>query len=431
MGMTITEKILANAAGKSEVKMGEFVWVKVNTLMIHDPCAPGVISYFYEQFGKDAKVWSNEDLVVIPDHFIYTTDQKTNRNIDLMREFSTHQKIKYFYDPGTEKYQGVCHITLSQEGHIRPGDVLIGTDSHTVTGGAFGAFATGVGNTDASFVAGTGEILLKIPASILITFKGEMPNYLSGKDLILTVLKELTMQGATYKSIEFDGDAIDKLPIEERMTICNMGIEAGAKNAIMKPNEITLNYLKDKAKAPYKIFESDPDAEYEKKYVYDVSRLEPMVAKPHSPDNCVPAKELSAQNITRGYIGSCTGGKTSDLVEAAKILNGRRVVVDTYAVPATRKVLEDIITLTINSKSIYHILSEAGVKVSFEPSCAACCGGPPDTFGRLNSKEICISTTNRNFQGRMGNMASEIYLASPQTVAASAVTGRITDPRNL
>lgn len=431
MGMTITEKILAKAANQASVKPGDFVWVQVDTLMIHDPCAPGVIGNFYKEFGAEGKVWSKEDLVIIPDHFIYTADEKSNRNINLMRDFARDHDIPNFYNPGSESYQGVCHVTLAQEGHIRPGDILIGTDSHTVTGGAFGAFATGVGNTDASYVMGTGQILLKVPETIRVTFNGEMPKYLSGKDLILKVLGDLTVQGATYSAIEFDGEVIDNLSVEERMTICNMVIEAGAKNGIMKANAATIEYVKARTNKEFEIFEADADAKYAKHLIYDTKKIAPTVAKPHSPDNYANISELFGQKITRGYIGSCTGGKTSDFVDAAQILKGRKVKVPTYAVPATKKVINEMIEKKIDEKTVYQILIEAGVKLTLEPSCAACCGGPCDTFGRLNQKEICISTTNRNFKGRMGDKDSEIYLASAKVVAASALTGTFTDPRNI
>ncbi|MEN6461569.1 MAG: aconitase/3-isopropylmalate dehydratase large subunit family protein [Syntrophomonas sp.] len=431
MGMTITEKILAKSSGKNYVKPGDFVWANVDTLMIHDPCAPGVIGNFHKELGNTAKIWAKEKLVIIPDHFIYTTDEKANRNLEVMREFAQKQNVKYFYNPGSEFYQGVCHITLAQEGHVRPGNVLIGTDSHTVTGGAFAAFATGVGNTDASYVMATGQILLKVPHTIRVVFKGEMPQHLSGKDLILRLLQDLTVQGATYMAIEFEGSTIDGLSVEERMTICNMSIEAGAKNGIMKVNQTTMDYLNERMAGDYTIFESDKDANYVRTLTYDTSKIEPMVAKPHSPDNCVMANELNDQKVTRAYIGSCTGGKTEDLVAAASILKGRKVKVETYVVPSTKKVISEIINTSINGISVYKILTDAGVKMSLEPSCAACCGGPTDTFGRLNCKEICISTTNRNFRGRMGNQDSEIYLASAKTVAASALIGKITDPRNI
>lgn len=430
MQMNITEKILARAAGQACVQPGEFIWATVDNLMIHDPCAPGVIGNFYKEFGADATVWDKNKVIAIPDHFIYTTDEKANRNINLMREFAQQQDLKYFYNPGSESYEGVCHVTLAQEGHIQPGKVLIGTDSHTVTGGAFGAFATGVGNTDASYVMGTGEIFLRVPETILITFTGTMPSYLSGKDLILKVLQDLTVQGATYMALEFAGDVIENLSVEERMTICNMAIEAGAKNAVMKVNEATLHYLRERTDESLEVVEADAGANYRQRMVYDVSTMEPMVAKPHRPDNGEKVVNMQGAKITRGYIGSCTGGKFEDLRDVAHIVKGRQVVVDTYAVPATKKVIRQLVTEKIGAATIYQILVDAGIKVALEPSCAACCGGPYDTFGRLNSPEICISTTNRNFQGRMGHSDSSVYLASPKTVAASALTGVITDVRD-
>ncbi len=432
MGMTLTEKILARAGNKKEVKPGDFIWAKVDILMTHDPCAPGVIGIFHKEMGKKAKVWDREKIVVTPDHFIYTTDLKANQNIDLIRKFCKEQKIKYFYNPGSENYKGVCHITLAQEGHIKPGKVIIGTDSHTVTAGAFGAFATGVGNTDAAFVMATGKILLKVPESILVKIDGKMPDYLTAKDIILKILSDIKFDGATYMAMEFEGKTIEEMDVEERMTICNMVVEAGAKNGIMKPNQKVIEYLKKiHPNEEFEIISPDKDAFYSKKLEYNVKEIEPMVAKPHTPDNGVLAKELKNQKITMGYVGSCTGGKLSDFIRVANILKGKKVKVNLFAVPATRKVIDGIIRTKIGTKSIYEILVDAGVKLSLEPTCGACCGGPKDTFGRTKDGDICISTTNRNFKGRMGSKNALIFLASPQTVAASCLTGKITDPREI
>ena len=430
--MTLTEKILARASQRERVKAGEFVWAKVDLLMTHDPCAPGTIGIFHKEIGKEAKVWDNEKIVIVPDHFIYTTDLKANQNIDFIREFCQKQKIKYFYNPGSENYKGVCHITLAQEGHIKPGKVIIGTDSHTVTAGAFGAFATGVGNTDAAFVMATGEILLKVPETILIKIDGRMPDYLAAKDIILKILSDIKFDGATYMAMEFEGNTIEEMDVEERMTICNMVVEAGAKNGIMKPNQKVIDYLKNIfPNEEFEMIKADNDALYSQRLEYKVENIEPMVALPHTPDNGVPVKEVKEQKITKGYIGSCTGGKLTDFLGAARVLKGRKIKTKLYAIPATRKVIDQIIRTKIEGKSIYEILVEAGVTFSFEPSCAACCGGPRDTLGRTEDGDICISATNRNFKGRMGSKKALIFLASPLTVAASCITGKITDPREF
>lgn len=430
MNQTLSQKILAKASNKKNVGNGEVVWTKVDILMTHDPCSPGVIGIFKREFGEKAKIWDTERHVMIPDHFIFTADAKANANIRLMRQFAKEQGHKYFYDVGTTNYKGVCHIALAQEGHNRPGEVLVGTDSHTVTSGAFGTFAIGVGNTDAAFVLGTGEIPLKVPPTIKVIFNGELNSHLMAKDLILQVLADLTTKGATYCAIEFSGEVIDNMTVEERMTLCNMVIECGAKNGIMVPNDSTFKYLEQRNSISFEVFTPDKDAEYAKVLEYDVTNMKPLVAKPHSPDNVAVIDEAQGISLDRAYIGSCTGGKLTDFMAAAKVLDGKKVSINTFAVPATREVLDEIITTKIGYKSVYEILVKSGVNVSAETSCAACCGGPADTFGRVNEPKATISTTNRNFPGRMGNKKAHIYLASPYTVAASAVAGHIVDPKD-
>ena len=427
---TISQKILAKASGQNNLQSGEIVWAKVDILMTHDPCSPGVIGIFKREFGENAKIWDTERHVMIPDHFIFTADDKANANIRLMRQFAKEQGHRYFYDVGTKDYKGVCHIALAQEGHNRPGEVLVGTDSHTVTSGAFGTFSIGVGNTDAAFILGTGEIPLKVPFTIKVVFNGELPNHLMAKDLILQVLADLTTKGATYCAIEFSGEVIDVMSVEERMTLCNMVIECGAKNGIMSPNNATLKYLEKRNSLSFEIFTPDENAEYIKILEYDVTNMKPLVAKPHSPDNVDSTDNVQGTPLDRAYIGSCTGGKLTDFVAAAKVLDGKEVSISTFAVPATREVLDEIIMTKLGHKSIYEILLNSGVNISTETSCAACCGGPADTFGRVNEPQATISTTNRNFPGRMGNKNAEIYLASPYTVAASAVAGHIVNPKD-
>ncbi|NJN76278.1 MAG: 3-isopropylmalate dehydratase large subunit [Synechococcaceae cyanobacterium RL_1_2] len=438
MAMTMTEKIIAKAAGRDRVEPGENVWVSVDTLMTHDVCGPGTIGVFKREFGETAKVWDSEKIVIIPDHYIFTEDARANRNVDILRDFAQEQNLKYFYDITDRSdfkvnpdYKGVCHIALAQEGHTRPGEILFGTDSHTCNAGAFGQFATGIGNTDAGFIMGTGRLLIKVPATMRFVLEGEMPDYLLAKDLILQIIGDISVAGATYRTMEFAGSTVEAMTMEERMTLCNMVIEAGGKNGVIAPDHTTLDYVQSRTDKPFTTFYTDSDAKFYSDRVYDVSKLEPVVAKPHSPDNKALARECGDVKVDRVYIGSCTGGKTSDFLHAAKLLKGRKVKVPTYIVPATQKVYEDLFTVKHDGQTISEILIEAGCIEPAAPSCAACLGGPKDTFGRMNKPEVCVSTTNRNFPGRMGDKQAQIYLASPYTAAASALTGFVTDPRDI
>lgn len=432
--MTMTEQILAKAAGRDHVNPGENVWVNIDVLMTHDVCGPGTIGIFKKEFGKDAKVWDKEKLVIIPDHYIFTKDAMANRNVDVLRAFAKEQNLPYYYDVGTERYKGVCHIALPEEGHTRPGEVLLGTDSHTCTAGAFGEFATGIGNTDAGFVMGTGKLWLKTPPTMRFVFHGKMPPYLMAKDLILAVIGDIGVDGATYKAMEFDGDGIYALNIEERMTMCNMAIEAGGKNGVIAPDQGTLDYVNTRGKKtgskPYTVFKPQAGAKYIYEKVYDLSKMEPVLAKPHSPDNKANVSEVKGTKLDRAYIGSCTGGKLTDFMAAAGILKGKSVKIDTFIVPATTEVNAGLDSQKIGGKSLRDIFLAAGAKIG-DASCAACLGGPGDTFGRLNTPISCISTTNRNFPGRMGHKEAKVFLASPLTVAASALSGTIADPREL
>ncbi|OGV64018.1 MAG: 3-isopropylmalate dehydratase [Lentisphaerae bacterium RIFOXYB12_FULL_65_16] len=431
MGMTITEKILARGSGRGGVRPGENVWVMADILMTHDVCGPGTIGIFRREFGEKAHVFDPERIVLTPDHYIFTKDQKCLRNIDLCRAFAASEKLPYFYDPGTPSYSGVCHVTLPEKGHCRPGEVMFGTDSHTCTHGAFGEFATGIGNTDAAFVMGTGKLLIKVPASRRFVIDGQLPGLVMGKDIILRIIGDLGVDGATYEAMEFCGGTVSALPMSERMTICNMAIEAGAKNGIVAADETTLAYVRQRTSKPFTCFQSDADAEYCATYRYRAEELEPVVALPHSPDLVKPAKACGDLRITRAYIGSCTGGKTEDFIAAARVLKGRKVTVDTFLVPATVEVAEALRSECVGGVPLVDIFRQAGCIEPALPSCAACLGGPEDTFGRCNGPEVCISTTNRNFVGRMGAKTASVILASPLTAAASAITGRVTDPREI
>jgi 3-isopropylmalate/(R)-2-methylmalate dehydratase large subunit len=354
-----------------------------------------------------------------------------NRNVDTLRKFVAEQGIKYFYDVGTPKYKGVCHIALPEEGHTRPGEVLFGTDSHTCTAGAFGEFATGIGNTDAGFVMGTGKLWVKVPPTMRFVFHGKLPPYLMAKDLILAVIGDIGCDGATYKTMEFDGDGVYALNIEERMTLCNMVIEAGGKNGVIAPDQVTLDYVnaRNTSGTKYEVVKTDPGARFCYEKTYDVTKMEPVIAKPHSPDNRAYVSQVKGTKLDRAYIGSCTGGKMTDFRAAAGILKGRSVKIDTFVVPATSEIAAGLKTEKLNGQSLEDVFLSAGAKIG-QPSCAACLGGPSDTFGRLNTPLSCISTTNRNYPGRMGHKEAKVFLASPLTVAASAVTGTIADPRD-
>lgn len=429
MGMTLTEKILAKASGKRHVDPGESVWVNVDILLTHDVCGPPTIGIFKKEFGVDAKVWDKDKLVIIPDHYIFTNDVYANRNIDILRQFAKEHDLPHYYDVGTDRYKGVCHAAMPEEGFTRPGQVLFGTDSHTCTAGAFGQFATGIGNTDAAFILGTGKLWVKVPETMKFVFEGEIPPWIMAKDLILQIIGDIGVDGASYRAMEFAGDGVMSQDMEGRMTLTNMVIEAGGKNGVIEPDKTTFDYVNARTNHPYEALYNDADAKYHSVRVYKMKDMQPMVAKPHSPDNKATVSEVKGTQLTRAYIGSCTGGKLSDFVAAAQILKGNTVGVDTYIVPATTLIRKQLKTEQVDGKTLWSIFEDAGCKIG-EASCAACLGGPADTFGRLNGEEICISTTNRNFPGRMGSKKSQVYLASPYTVAASALHGKIADPRD-
>jgi 3-isopropylmalate/(R)-2-methylmalate dehydratase large subunit len=408
MAMTITEKILARAAGKTQVVPGDNIWVKVDILLTHDICGPGTIGVFQQEFGKTAKVWDPDKVAIIPDHYIFTCDSKAHRNIDTLRQFVQEQGIRHFYDPADSTYRGVCHVALPEIGLVRPGTVIFGTDSHTCTHGALGAFATGIGNTDAGFILGTGKLLIKVPKTLRFRVDGPLPPRVMAKDIILRIIGDIGFDGASYCAMEFTGDTIAALSIEERMTICNMAIEAGGKNGIIAPDEKAFDYIRTRTSAPLDPIYGDPDAAIEREWRYDAATLVPCVAEPHVPSNYAAARDR--QNIN---------------------LKNHKVAVPTFLVPATVEVAEALITQSIGGRSLVQIFADAGCEEIAPPSCAACLGGPEDTYGRTSGSEAVISTTNRNFIGRMGSKNSRIWLASPLTVAASAVTGHITDPRDI
>ena len=454
--MTLTEKILARAAGKTHVAPGDNIWVNVDTLLTHDVCGPGTIGVFKREFGQEAKVWAKDRIVIIPDHYIFTADSMSNRNVDILRDFSRAQGLPYFYDviddenghwqfdadKGQLKKQygrnfaGVCHTAMAERGHVRPGEILFGTDSHTCMGGAFNMFATGIGNTDAGFVMGTGKLLVKVPETMRFFLEGALVPGVMAKDVILHIIGMIGFDGATYRAMQYDGPGVSSLTIDDRMTIANMAIEAGAKNGIFPADAVTHDYVNARTKkygtrSAYDPVEVDADQAFVYDARIDLSELEPTVAMHPNPGNRALAKELNRISLDRAYVGSCTGGKTSDFLAFAEIIQGRTVKIDTFGVPATPLVVDELQTTMWDGTSVWNILQNAGVQMTENASCAACLGGPVDTFGRMNRPIKCISATNRNFPGRMGHKESQVFLASPYTVAASALTGRITDPREF
>ena len=452
--MTLTEKLLARAAGKARVEAGDNVWVKADVLMTHDVCGPGTIGVFKREFGKTAKVWDRNRVVIIPDHYIFTSDSKSNRNVDILREFAREQGLPYFYDviddPKGEwkfdatkgnlkrqygsNYAGVCHAALPAKGHTRPGEVLFGTDSHTCMAGAFNEFATGIGNTDAGFVMGTGKLLIKVPETMHFRLEGRLQPGVMAKDVILHCIGEIGFDGATYRAMQFDGPGVASLSMDDRMTIANMAIEAGGKNGIFPFDSRTAEYVDARTKlngtnSAYEPVEADAEQKFVYEHVVDLDQLEPTVACHPDPGQRKKAKEMNVK-LDRAYVGSCTGGKTSDFVEFARVLRGKKVTIDTFGVPATPDIVRDLQSTRWGDQTIWQILEDAGVRMTENAGCAACLGGPVDTFGRINQAGLkCISATNRNFPGRMGDKESQVFLASPMTVAASAIAGKIVDPR--
>jgi len=453
--MTLTEKILARAAGKTEVNAGDNVWVNTDTLMTHDVCGPGTIGVFKREFGEDARVWDANKIVIIPDHYIFTSDSLSNRNVDILREFAKAQGLQYFYDVIDDedgmwqfdasqgllkrqygsRYAGVCHTALPQKGHLRPGEILFGTDSHTCMAGAFNQFATGIGNTDAGFVMGTGKLLIKVPETMHFSLKGELQPGVMAKDIILHAIGAIGFDGATYRAMQFDGPGASGLSMDDRMTVANMAIEAGGKNGIFEYDEKTGAMVDERTQLNRTKSDYDPvEREDKETFVYDttinLSALEPTVACHPDPGQRKLAREMTDMKLDRAYIGSCTGGKTSDFLAFAEVVRGQEVRIDTFGVPATPEIVHDLQTTEWNGKSVWNILTDSGVRMTENAGCSACLGGPVDTFGRMNEGgQKCISATNRNFPGRMGSKESEVYLASPATVAASALAGHVADPR--
>lgn len=421
MGQTITEKIFSEHAGRP-VKAGEIVRVKVDMTIGNDITTPISIKAFRDSGAK--KLANPEGFAIVLDHFVPAKDIASANQCKISRDFAYEQDMPYFFD---EKDMGIEHALLPEKGLVVPGDVIIGADSHTCTHGALGAFATGMGSTDLAFTMITGENWFKVPETIKVVFTGKLPHYVYGKDLILEVIRRIGVDGALYKALEFTGDTIENLPMDDRFSLCNMAIEAGAKNGIIAVDEITRAFLADKNLArPPKIHYSDPDANYCEVIEIDVSTLEPIIAYPYLPSNGKPLSQAVADQIKidQAFIGSCTNGRLSDLRMAAQILKGRKVARHTRLIitPATQK-----IALQAQKEGLMEIFVEAGAVVS-NPTCGACLGG---YMGILGDGERAVATTNRNFVGRMGARTSEVYLANSAIAAASAIKGYLCGPDQL
>lgn len=417
MGMTITEKILARGAGLDKVVPGQLIESKIDLIMCHDVTTPPAIKMLKEK-GLD-RVFDPERVVVTPDHFQPPKDIKSAELLKRLDEWAIRHKIRWYYKVGRA---GVCHAVLPEQGHIRPGEVIVGGDSHTCTYGAFGAFSAGVGSTDLAAALATGKLWFKVPASMKFVLNGSLGHGVYSKDVMLTVIKRIGTDGALYRAMEFVGPALKEMSMEARAVLPNMAIEAGAKNGIMACDEITEAYLDGRLKdtSPYTVFESDPDAEYYSVDEFDCSKIEPVVALPHLPSNTTPISECQGEAMHQAYIGSCTNGRIEDYRIAARIIKGREVKIRTMIVPATQQVWRQA-----NDEGLFDIFHDAGCAIS-TPTCGACLGG---YMGVLAAGDKCISSTNRNFVGRMGSPKSMVYLASPATVAASAVEGKLADPR--
>ncbi|MDO9548564.1 MAG: 3-isopropylmalate dehydratase large subunit [Candidatus Marinimicrobia bacterium] len=417
MGSTITEKILAAHSGRDNVKPGELINAEIDVIMCHDVTTTPAIDMLAEK-GL-SKVAYPERVVVMPDHFVPNKDIQSAEMVAKIRRWAKEQGIEQFYELGRH---GVCHALLPEQGHVRPGKTIICGDSHTSTHGALGAFSTGVGSTDLAATLVTGELWFKVPETILFRLSGKLGKGVYSKDVILEIIRRIGVDGALYKTMEFTGELIDDLSVEARMTVCNMAIEAGGKSGIINPDQKTIDYVKARTDEPFELFTSDPDAEYSQVIDIDVSDLEPIVAFPHLPSNGKPVSQVGEILIDQAYLGSCTNGRIEDLRVAAEIMKNKKVANNTrmIVVPATTDIWK-----RANKEGLLDIFMDAGATVS-SPTCGACLGGH---MGILAAGERCISSTNRNFVGRMGSPKSEVFLSSPATVAASAIAGKIADPR--
>ncbi len=416
---TITEKIIAAHAGRDSVAAGEFVYATVDIALGNDITAPIAIREFAEA-GFD-KVFDPEKVVMVPDHFTPNKDIKSAEQSKILRDFSRRHKLTHYWEVGRV---GVEHALLPEQGVVVPGDLVIGADSHTCTYGAVGAFATGVGSTDLAAAMASGKVWLRVPESMKFVFEGRRRRWVGGKDFILAVIGKIGVSGALYRAMEFTGSAIGTLPMEDRLTMCNMAIEAGAKNGIVPPDDITAEYEKGRAEREGVFYNSDEDAAYVETHSFNAAEIQPLVACPHLPENVRAAAELDGVKVDQVVIGSCTNGRISDLRTAAEILKGRKVHEDVrlLVLPATPAIYRQAM-----DEGLLEIFADVDAVIG-PPTCGPCLGGH---MGCLASGETAVATTNRNFVGRMGHPESQVYLSGPAVAAASAVTGRITDPNEL
>jgi len=422
--VNITEKILARASGKSSVAPDDIIFANVDKAMIHDVSGPGVIKVF-EKLQKQGipvdKLWDSSRVWVAEDHFVPSAEKISAENIVKLTKFTKQYGIEKHFKYGMGQY-GICHTLSHEEAMVLPGEVYVGGDSHTNTTGALGAFACGLGHTDVAYVLLNGKIWFKVPETLYFKLNGKLPDHIMAKDVILKIIGDIGTEGAAYYAMQFGGTGITEMSVESRLTLCNMTTEAGAKNGIIEPDQKVFDYLAQRGATNYTPIYGDGDAQYSKTYEYDASELEPTIAKPYSPENIAVVRDIAGIELDKSYIGSCTGAKYEDLEAAAKILKGRQVKIRTEVLPAAISIYKRAM-----ENGLIKIFLDAGVTVG-PPTCGACCGAH---MGVLAKDEICISTTNRNFPGRMGHVESQTYLASPMVAAASAVTGKITDPRDL
>ena len=417
--MNIIEKILSRASGEKEVTPDQIIDAKIDYAMINEITGYLVAKYFRDVGAK--KVWDAERIAIILDHTIPAPTAEAAEVHRIVREFARELSIPGFYDVGRG---GVCHQVMMEKGHVKPGEVIVGADSHTVTYGALGAFSTGIGSTEMTSVFITGKLWFKVPKVIRIDVKGVFDKFVGAKDLFLQIAKEIGFSGATYMGLEFGGPTVKDLSVSSRMTLCNMAIEVGAKAGIVEPDEKTIEYVKSKTPDLFTPIKSDTDAEYSRVINIDVTNMPPQIACPDAVDNVKPVSELGDIELDQIYLGSCTNGRIEDLQQAANIIQGKKINPRTrlVVVPASQEIF-----VTAMNKGLIQIFVESGAAIA-TASCGACYGGH---LGILASGETCLSTTNRNFIGRMGDPKSKLYLGSPSVAAASALTGRITDPSNL
>lgn len=418
MAMTITEKILACHAGEKEVKAGDLINVKVDLVLANDITAPVAIREF-EKIGVE--VFNKDRIALVPDHFVPNKDIKSAEQAQILRKFSRKHNLTNYFDVGR---MGIEHCLLPEQGLVLPGDIIIGADSHTCTYGGLGAFSTGMGSTDIAAAFALGETWLKVPKSLKFKYEGKLPKFVSGKDLILMAIGKIGVDGALYMSMEFCGSVIENLSMDGRLTMANMAVEAGAKNGIIAPDEITRQYVEKRAKRDYTFYQSDDKAEYDKVYEFEVSKMEPLVACPHLPENVKPVSEVDNIYINQAVIGSCTNGRMEDLRVAASILKGHKIHRDVRLLifPGTQKIYRQAM-----QEGLFEIFLDAGAAIN-TPTCGPCLGGHA---GILAEGEKCIATTNRNFVGRMGHTGSEVYLSNPAVAAASAILGKISSPKEV